>query len=248
MHDGLPRVRMRQITVQPSLVDQVVEAIVSEIVSGKLPANGRLIQDDLAQAYGVSRQPVQQALLLLRNQGLVKEAQGRGLVVASLDVAFVRNLYEIRAMLDGLAAAKAAEKNPKRARAEGPPIIAFGRSAVAGGSLGDQIAADMRFHALINDLSDNPLIEETTAPHWPYLRRVMAEVLSGDAKMPKAIWDEHAAILDAVMEGDGRRAEALSRAHLTRASKIFVARLQARQDAMDKTSENHRARRMLRPA
>lgn len=57
---------MRIVPPAPSLVDQVVEAITDEIVSGVLTSGSRLIQDDLAQAYGVSRQPVQQALMLLR--------------------------------------------------------------------------------------------------------------------------------------------------------------------------------------
>ena len=101
---------MSQVQAQPTLVEQVVNAIVSEIVDGELPSNSRLIQDELARAYGVSRQPVQQALLLLRDRGLVREAPGRGLIVSPLDVDFVRNLYEIRAMLDGLAARQAAER------------------------------------------------------------------------------------------------------------------------------------------
>src|SRR6201994_4855641 len=77
--------RMTQIETPPTLVEQVVNAIVSEIVDGDLPANSRLIQDELARAYGVSRQPVQQALLLLRDRGLVREAPGRGLIVSPLD-------------------------------------------------------------------------------------------------------------------------------------------------------------------
>lgn len=63
---------------------QVYEAILSEITDGRLPPNTRLIQDELAAAYGVSRQPVQQALLLLRNHGLVRDAPRRGLVVSPL--------------------------------------------------------------------------------------------------------------------------------------------------------------------
>ena len=63
-------------------------------MDGELPSNSRLIQDELARAYGVSRQPVQQALLLLRDRGLVREAPGRGLIVSPLDVDFVRKLYE----------------------------------------------------------------------------------------------------------------------------------------------------------
>src|ERR1700731_3402120 len=119
---------MSQVQSQPTLVEQVVNAIVSEIVDGELPANARLIQDELARAYGVSRQPVQQALLLLRDRGMVREAPGRGLIVSPLDVDFVRNLYEIRAMLDGLAARLAAERGAARATREGPAYLAAGHA------------------------------------------------------------------------------------------------------------------------
>src|ERR1700748_3830467 len=100
---------MANVQAQPTLVEQVVNAIVSEIIAGDLPSTSRLIQDELARAYGVSRQPVQQALLLLKNQGLVRDAPGRGLIVSPLDIDLVRNLYEVRAVLDGLAARCAAE-------------------------------------------------------------------------------------------------------------------------------------------
>jgi len=231
---------------QPTLVEQVVNAIISEIIEGELPANARLIQDDLARAYGVSRQPVQQALLLLRDRGLVREAPGRGLIVSPLDVGLVRNLYEVRAVVDGLAARLAAERGADRARRDGPGYLDLGRAAVESGSLRDQIEADIQFHGFIDTLSGNPLIGETTAPHWPFLRRVMGEVLRGDAQMPQLILAEHVAILDAVMSGDGLRAEALGRAHISRAADIFVERLQAQQDASREEIRQRRPRRILR--
>lgn len=222
---------MPLVQTSQTLVEQVVNAIVSEIVDGDLPANSRLIQDDLARAYGVSRQPVQQALLLLRDSGLVREAAGRGLIVSPLDVDFVQNLYEIREMLDGLAGRLASERGAERAKLEGPACLDAGRAAVDSGSLHEQIEADMAFHAFINELAGNPLIGETTAPHWPYLRRVMGEVLRDDAHMPQTIFSEHAMILDAVIAGDGVQAEALSRDHISRAAKIFVQRLKAQQES-----------------
>jgi DNA-binding GntR family transcriptional regulator len=235
---------MAQVQTQPTLVEQVVNAIVSEIVDGELPANSRLIQDELARAYGVSRQPIQQALLLLRDRGMVREAPGRGLIVSPLDVDFVRNLYEVRAMLDGLAARLAAERGAERARAEGSAYLDAGRAAVESGSLHDQIEADMRFHAFINELAGNPLIGETTAPHWPYLRRVMGEVLRDDEQMPQTILAEHVEIMDAIMAGDGARAETLSQKHISRAAKIFVQRLQAQQDASEEELRQRRPRRI----
>ena len=235
---------MPTLQTQPTLVEQVVNAIVSEIVEGELPSNSRLIQDELARAYGVSRQPVQQALLLLRDRGLVREAPGRGLIVSPIDPDFVRKLYEVRAMLDGLAGRLAAERGAERAKIEGPAYLEAGRSAVASGSLHEQIEADMKFHAFINELSENSLIGETTAPHWPYLRRVMGEVLRDDVQMPQTILGEHVAILEAIAAGDGDRAEALSRDHISRAAKIFVQRLQAQQAASEQEVRQRRTRRI----
>ena len=235
---------MTTVQAQPTLVEQVVNAIVSEIVDGELPANSRLIQEELARAYGVTRQPIQQALLLLRDRGLVREATGRGLIVSPLDVDFARNLYEIRAMLDGLAARLAAERGAERARLEGSAYLDAGRAAVGSHSLSEQIEADMRVHAFINELSGNSLIGETTVPHWPYLRRVMGEVLRDDAQMPQTILSEHVAILEAIMGGHGAQAEALSREHISRAARILVQRLQARQEASEEEMRRRRTRRI----
>lgn len=235
---------MSQVQSQPTLVEQVVNAIVSEIVDGELPSNSRLIQDELARAYGVSRQPVQQALLLLRDRGLVREAPGRGLIVSPIDPDFVRKLYEVRAMLDGLAARLAALRGSERAKIEGPAYLDLGRAAVKSGSLNEQIEADMKFHAFVNELSENSLIGETTAPHWPYLRRVMGEVLRDDAQMPQSILGEHVAILDAIIAGDGDSAETLSRDHISRAARIFVQRLQAQQAASEQEMLQRRPRRI----
>ena len=222
---------MRTLTPQPRLVEQVYQAILAEITEGKLPPNSRLIQDELAEAYGVSRQPVQQALLLLRSHGLVNDAPRRGLVVAALDEEHARNLYKIRAVLEGLACRLAAENGATRARTDGPDIIAEGRAAVESGSVAQQIEMDTRFHRFLYELSGNPLIAETTKPHWDYLRRVMGEVLREGDSVPGSLWDEHAGILNAVAEGDGDRAEALARQHILRASDIFVARLKAQHEA-----------------
>jgi DNA-binding GntR family transcriptional regulator len=147
-------------------------------------------------------------------------------------------------MLDGLAARLAAERDPDRAKIEGPAYLEQGRTAVESGSLNEQIEADMRFHAFINELSGNPLIGETTSPHWPYLRRVMGEVLRDDSQMPQTILAEHVAILDAVIAGNAAKAETLSREHISRAAKIFVQRLKAQQESSEQELRQRRTRRI----
>ncbi|GJD53470.1 HTH-type transcriptional regulator LutR [Methylobacterium crusticola] len=225
------------------LVEQVYAAIFNEVTEGRLAPNTRLIQDELAEAYGVSRQPVQQALLLLRNHGIVRDAPRRGLVVAPLEASFVRNLYEVRGVLEGLTSRLAAERGAARARREGPPLVEAGRAAVASGSVARLIAADIGFHRFLSEISGNPIIVETVAPHLNHLQRVMGEVLREDETMPSRIWEEHAAILDAVMAGDGARADALSQQHIARAATVFVARLRAQEDACAEEVRRRRVRR-----
>jgi DNA-binding GntR family transcriptional regulator len=237
---------MRSLSPQPTLVDQVYEALLSEITEGKFGLESRLIQEEIAESLGVSRQPVQQALLLLRSHGVLRDAPGRGLMVAPLDPKHVRDLYEIRAAMDGLASVLAAERGREAARSEGPAFIKRGRAAVKSRSIARMIAADMDFHFFLYGLSGNPLIAEVSAPHWTYLRRVMGEVLL-QGGTPAHIWDEHEAILDAVMAGSADVAERLARDHVVHASGLLTARMAPQQASVARQTHPSRSARQRRP-
>ena len=215
---------MKVLATQPNLAEQVRQAIVSEIASGKLKPGERIIQEQIAQELGVSRQPVQQALLLLKNQGVLRDAAGRGLLVTSLDPTQVRQMYDLRAVIEGLAFRKAAENNPERAKKLGPALIQNGRKSVRSGLVARMIAADIKFHDFIYALSDNPLIAPAMQVQWTNTQRVMGEVLMRD-ETPRDIWDQHEALLKAVMAGDGEAAEALARQHITQAADFMIERL-----------------------
>lgn len=221
---------MKTLSMQPKLVEQVQDAILAEIASGKLPPGARIIQEQIAQELGVSRQPVQQALLVLRNLGVLRDAPGRGLQVAPLDPEHVRNMYDMRAVIEGLAFRKAAERNAARARAEGPAFIEAGRRAAAQGSVAGMIEADMAFHAFIYALSENPLVGPAMDTHWTNTQRVMGEVLMRDEK-PRDIWDQHSELLQAVMAGDGELAERLARQHIAGAADFMIERLGREREA-----------------
>lgn len=219
---------MKALQVAPSLVEQVHKAILSEIAAGHLRPGSRIIQEQLAQELGVSRQPVQQALTLLRKEGVLSDAPGRGLQVAPLDLQHVRHMYEVRAVIEGLAFRRAAETNAKLAAARGPALIKAGRAAVSSRSFSDMIAADMAFHDFIYELSGNPLVAPAMETHWTQTQRVMGEVLMRDDK-PRDIWDQHQALLDAVAKGDGDTAERLARQHIQQAADFMILRLQSEQ-------------------
>jgi DNA-binding GntR family transcriptional regulator len=215
---------MKALTLAPNLVEQVRDAILAEIASGQLAPGERIIQEQLAKTLGVSRQPVQQALLLLRNLGVLRDAVGRGLEVAALVPDEVRHMYEMRAVIEGLACRLAAEHSAERAAKQGPALIDAGRKAVASGSVAKMVAADMRFHAFIYELSGNPLVAPAMATHWTHTQRVMGEVLVRD-ETPRDIWDQHEAMLEAIAAGQAARAESLARKHITQAAGFMVTRL-----------------------
>ena len=215
---------MKTITPIPNLVEQVRDALLSEIASGQLKPGERIIQEQIAQALGVSRQPVQQALMLLRNQGVLRDAGGRGLIVTPLDPDHVHHVYQIRAVIEGLACRLAAQTQSEQARKQGATLIEAGRKAVASGSVPRMIAADMRFHEFLYGLAGNPLIAPAMDTHLTYTQRAMGEVLVQD-QSPRDIWDQHAAILEAIASGNPDAAEQLAREHLMQASGFMVSRL-----------------------
>ena len=216
---------MERIVLHMPLADRVYRTILDAICDGELAPGQRITQDELAERLDVSRQPVLQALQLLKSQGFVTDTGRRGVAVSLLDPVFFTHLYELRSAIDGLACRAAARRGKADARLWGPKLIAEGREAVRSGSLPDMIAADMRFHLFLHELSGNPLIAETAALHWAHIRRIIG--LSLQYRAPDPIWDEHAAILDAVIRGDADAAEQSARHHADNAAVLLAQAIDA---------------------
>ena len=211
---------MSRIVATPDLTEQVYQRLLHAICDGELAPDARLTQEELATALGVSRQPVLQALRLLKRDGFVSDAGRRGLRVAPLEAATITQVYEVRAVLDGLATRRAALAQAQL----DPSIILEGRQAAAGSHIGAMIDADMRFHHMIYAASGNPFIAATANQHWHHIRRAMGAVLQ-IVGLRRAWWDEHEAILQAVSRGEADRAERLAREHCEGAGHHIAAQL-----------------------
>lgn len=219
---------MNLIQTAPALAEQVYQAILDEICSGNLAPGTHLKQEQLAERLGVSRQPVQQAMALLRADGLVEEVGKRGLRVSHLDAESMHHHYEVRALLDGLAARNVARRIAAGELAAGDfeaqvrPVLAAGRHAVDRGDVPAMVRQDEAFHQLFYAASGNPLLAQTAEPHWRYLRRVMGDVLR-HAEPPHDIWDQHESIAQAVLAGDEACAAGLMTGHATRAATLLAS-------------------------
>lgn len=190
---------------QKTLVEQVHERILDAICTGALAPGERITQDELAARLQVSRQPVMTALGLLKQQGFVVEHGRRGLQVAPVDRARFDAIYQFRSALEPLAASLAAQQATPAQLAHGRAIVEHGRRVADAGDGTAALQADVDFHAWIYDASGNPLIVQAMQTHWQHLRRAMSEVLRRPP-LARAVWGEHAAILDAIAARQPERA------------------------------------------
>ena len=212
---------LSKIPSRTDYVDEVYRALLDAISDGTLAPGARLTQEDLADQLNVSRSPVLQALRMLKKDGLLEDAPGRGLLVTRLEPLRISQLYRVRGALDALAARLAAE-----CRAEIPTaLISAGRQAAAGSDVRAMIEADSAFHRAIYAASGNPYIFDGALLHWIHVRRVMGAVLlHGESRA--GIWDEHEAICAAIRAGDGALAATLSEGHANSARQSLVRSLE----------------------
>ncbi len=206
----------------PDLVDQVYQALLGAIADGTLAPGARLTQEEIAQQLAVSRQPVLQALRLLKQDGLVLDAPGRGVQVAPLDAPGIAAVYQVRGALDALAARLAAQQG----RALDAKLIERGRKAARGRNVQAMIEADAAFHNAVYAAAGNPLIPRSAHLHWAHIRRAMGAVLQASS-LRESVWDEHEAIARAIAAGDADLAERLMREHDERASQHITHHLDA---------------------
>lgn len=223
---------MLPLNVAPNLIQQVYDRLLASIVDHTLPPGHRIRQQELAEQLGVSRQPVSHALHLLRRQGLVIESGRKGFQVTPLDPTRIRQLYEVRSAIDGLAARLAAPRTTadSASRRAFEAALAAGDSIDARTPLAELIARDTDFHRALYRLSGNPAIEEMAISQWPHMSRSMAAVLTDPANRDR-VWAEHRAIAQHVLKGDAASAEAAARQHALNAARVTEERLKSLHDA-----------------
>lgn len=223
---------MIPLTPAPNLTDQVYARLLEAIIDRTLLPGQRVTQNELADRLGVSRQPVSHALHLLHRQGLLAESGRRGFEVTQLDPERIRQLYEVRGAIDGLAARIAAKrvKTDTAGRAQLEAALRAGRTIDRTTPLARLVALDVDFHGAIYRLAGNPVIEETIAPQWPHMRRSMAAVLA-ELDYRQSAWSEHEAIASHILSGNAKAAATAAEAHAQDAGQTTEERLRAISEA-----------------
>jgi DNA-binding GntR family transcriptional regulator len=200
------------------LVDRCYDILLGAICDGELPAGARVTQESLAESLAVSRQPISHALVLLKQQGFLRDAPGRGLEVAPVDPEHLQSVFEVRAALDSLAAASAAGRaaragnDVRRNLKAMDGVLAEGKAAARESDFQALVRLDMAFHELLAGMSGNPVLLDITRQQWAHVRRGIAVALQ-DRAFHLRCWEEHAAIASAIRAGEADAAERLARDH-----------------------------------
>lgn len=207
---------MESIALSKSLVDQAYEVILDALCDGTFKPGTRLTQEEIAAQLKVSRQPVTQALSILKAQGFLAAAGRRGLTVTAVNPDFLKAIYEFRSVVEPLAVRLATPRLTREEILRGRSLIGEGRNRVLAGDSRGGLQADMDFHFFLYALSGNPLIGDSMRLNWHHLRRAMGQVLRYPG-MSVGVWTEHDRILETMVRGDADGAAELMRRHLVEA-------------------------------
>ncbi len=201
-----------------SVVDQVYTAIRERISSGSLPRGARVHQEDLAEELGVSRTPVREALRRLAAEGLVEMRTNRGARVADVDQIGMRESYEARTVIEPGAARLAAARRPPQPLARMRAAVTAQRRSVR--YVQRSFEANREFHLALAAASGNEFLVQFAERLW--VARIGETIYERQVQtQERMLLDvrEHEQIIEAIEAGDGRRAESLTRRHLTDAMK-----------------------------
>jgi DNA-binding GntR family transcriptional regulator len=209
-----------------ALVDETAAAIRERIMSGEIPIGAQLRQNDLAAALGVSRTPVREALRQLQAGGLIEVLPRRGAVVRVPAPWEVREAYEVRAELEGLACERAvgqisAEQLDELRRTN--DVVRAGDAIPEGAAASPTTAANDRFHTLIHEIAGNDRLARTIRDiNDAFPRNVSALVLQDNPRLRTNNIAQHEGVVEALAANDPGLARRVMRDHVLAAGEALA--------------------------
>jgi GntR family transcriptional regulator, gluconate operon transcriptional repressor len=218
---------MRKIAAERSLADQAASQIRQEIITGRFAPGQRLQETALAEALGVSRGPVREAMKLLKAEGFVRDEHNRGTFVTSLSPTDVGEIFEVRLAVETRAAKLIMRGQREADLASLQQHAEWIIEAAASGDDRKIAQADVDFHEAICHLSGVGRLREIFHQHvglWRALLLVDEHLYPVVADTS----DEHYGILRAIQSGDESLATRTIESHLERSKERLVGYLESR--------------------
>lgn len=195
------------------LRERVYQAMQELIISRQLKPGQHLVESELAELLGVSRQPIREALQLLSSEGWVDLSPGYGAFVHAPTDVEVDQLLAVRAALEGESARLAAEHAGVEGVARLRQLCAAGEAALAADDIDGMVSANAALHRLVTELSGNQVLLDFVSQ---VDRRVRWYYTPIARHRGKKSWQEHAKLVDAIEKGDATTASKIMREHTER--------------------------------
>jgi DNA-binding GntR family transcriptional regulator len=208
----------RDEVVHVQLKDAVYAQILEKIVDGTLPAGYPLREGELAARFGVSKTPLRDALVRLQADGLVSIPPYRSAVVVGYSQQDLREIYEVRELVEGACAREAALTISTDDLAGLSQLMRDSAACLAGGEVAAGQAETLaglidRFDVIMYAQCRNGRINEMVANIRNHIQRIGRLTTRIPGRMVKSV-HEHQAIYEAIVQRDGAAAEAAMRRHI----------------------------------
>nr|WP_238352841.1 GntR family transcriptional regulator [Kribbella solani] len=202
-----------------ALREQVLAELRRRIVDGEYEQGERLTETRLADDFGVSRNPVREALRVVEAEGFVQILPRRGAVVATLDETAVRDLFAVRQQLETLAAGLAAERATADGIAELRRLIEAANAATEAADFDRVAELNSAFHRTVIEISGNRWLHSISAAMYHHVHWVFRV---GAAQRAPHSSGEHVRLVDAIEAGDATAASAAARLHVEAAAEAAL--------------------------
>lgn len=193
-----------------SLRDETVDELRRLILNGELAPGERLNEFNISERLGVSRFPVREAFRRLEAEGLVESQPRRGVRVVELDQHELEVVREMRIALELIAVRHATERVDVSTRTALTEMLEAGRQATEAGRDAELDELNDSFHALLGEASGSKFLADTLRA----VRNQSHHLVGGKSAAVAHSWDEHAAVINAILEADDELAVMLMRRHL----------------------------------
>lgn len=200
------------------LADQVYATLHAAVINGDLPAGSQLKIRDLAAQVGTSVMPVREAIRRLEEAGLAVRQPHKGAVVKGLTLAELAQVYEVRTLLEGVAARMGAEHASVDACNHMEREFGLMRKALAEGRVVDYLDHDEQLLAALYAEGGNAILVEVIRGLWRQCRAYKVMGARTDAPEDEALWKHQAELLAAARAHDVQAAFAASSASLAEAT------------------------------
>lgn len=214
------------------LVDDAAGALREAILTGELPPGTRLNQVQLASQLGISRTPLREALMKLEQEGLIELLPVGGLRVKVLALDEAVELYDIREVLDGLAARLAAQRIAEAESRDLARYVSRMEQCLASQDAHRWFVAHVAFHDTIFRASGNGRLQGLSSVVRLSIQHFHPLLLTTANRLTNA-YREHREICEAIARHDGEAAERLARAHIASAKGIVLQAMASPQRAAE---------------